>query len=185
MSNQKTIRILIAEDDFLVGKTTAALLGKMGYTVVGQALDGREAVEMTQSLRPNVILMDIKMPIMDGIEATQHIYETCPTPVVALTAYATPEVIERAIAAGVGAYLTKPASPQEMERAISVTIARFDDMMELRRLNAELQADVQAARAVMETDAKMRAEKEKAKMLQQQQAQQAQQAQQQNPTQGG
>jgi diguanylate cyclase (GGDEF)-like protein/PAS domain S-box-containing protein len=142
MGNQKTIRILIAEDDFLVGRSTAALLEKAGYAVVGQAADGREAVEMTQSLRPDVILMDIKMPVMDGIESTRRIYETCPTPVVALTAYDTPEVAERAIAAGAGAYLTKPASPQEMERAISVTIARFDDMMELRRLNASLQAEI-------------------------------------------
>ncbi len=160
MGNQKTIRILIAEDDYLVGKSTAALLRTMGYTVVGQALDGREAVEMTQSLQPDVILMDIKMPVMGGIEATRHIYETCPTPVVALTAYAMPEVIERAIAAGVGAYLTKPASPQEMERAINVTIARFDDMIELRRLNTELQAEVterkQAEDALRESEEKYR-----------------------------
>jgi len=142
MGNQKTIRILIAEDDFLVSQSTAALLRTMGYAIVGQALNGREAVEMTQSLRPDVILMDIKMPVMDGIKATRRIYETFPTPVVALTAYATSEVIERAIAAGVGAYLTKPASPQEIERAINVTIARFDDMVELRRLNTELQTEI-------------------------------------------
>ncbi len=142
MNNQKNVRVLIAEDDYLISKSTAALLKRMGYTVVGQALDGREAVEMTQSLRPDVILMDVKMPVMDGIEAIQHIYETCPTPVVALTAYATSEVTEQAIAAGTGAYLTKPASPPQMERAINITMARFADMMELRRLNAELQAEI-------------------------------------------
>ena len=142
MNHQQMIRILIAEDDYLIGRSTAVLLERMGYTVVGQALDGRQAVEMTQSLRPDVILMDIKMPVMDGVEATRHIYETCPTPVVALTAYDTPEVIERAIAAGMGAYLTKPASPHQMERAINVTIARFDDMVKLRRLNTKLQAEI-------------------------------------------
>jgi len=142
MGNQKTIRILIAEDDFLVGRSTARLLRTMGYTVVGQALNGQQAVEMAKSLQPDVILMDIKMPVMDGIEATQRIYETCPTPVVALTAYDTPEVAERAIAAGAGAYLTKPDSVQEIERAINVAIARFDDVMELRRVNASLQAEI-------------------------------------------
>jgi diguanylate cyclase (GGDEF)-like protein/PAS domain S-box-containing protein len=142
MNNQQPIRVLIAEDDYLISESTVALLRDMGYAIAGQALDGREAVEMTQSLRPDVILMDIIMPVMDGIEAAQRIYETCPTPVVALTAYDTPQVAERAIAAGMGAYLTKPANAQEIERAINVTIARFDDMMELRRLNAKLQADI-------------------------------------------
>ena len=94
MGNQKTTPILIAEDVYMVGKSTAALLEEMGYAVVGHALDGQEAVEMTQALQPDAILMDIRMPIMDGIEATRHIYETHPTPVVALTAYATTETIE-------------------------------------------------------------------------------------------
>ena len=142
MGNQKTIRVLIAEDDYLVSKSTEVLLERMGYTVVGQATNGLEAIEMTRSLRPDVVLMDLKMPVMDGIEATQRIHETCPTPVVALTAHEMSELVERATAAGTGAYLVKPADPQEIGRAISITIARFDDMMELRRLNAELQAEI-------------------------------------------
>lgn len=139
MSNQETVRVLIAEDDYLVSKMIEGLLEEIGYTVVGEAADGLEAVEMTQSLRPDVILMDIRMPIMDGIEATRLIYERFPTPVVVLTAYDTPELVERASAAGVGAYLLKPPDAHEMDRAIAVAMARFDDVMELRRLNAELQ----------------------------------------------
>jgi two-component system cell cycle sensor histidine kinase/response regulator CckA len=142
MGNQETVRVLIAEDDYLVSKMIEGLLEEIGYTVVGEAADGLEAVEMTQSLQPDVVLMDIKMPNMDGIEATRRIYESCPTPVVMLTAYDRPELVERASAAGAGAYLVKPPHVREMERTITIAMARFGDMIELRRLNAELQAEI-------------------------------------------
>ncbi len=141
---QKEIQVLIVEDDPLVGKMIEGLLEEIGYTVAGTAIDGLQAIEMTQSLRPDVILMDLEMPNMDGIEATQRIYESYPTPVVVLTAYETPELVEGASAAGVGAYLVKPSNAREMERAIAIAMARFDDLMELRRLNAELEAGNEA-----------------------------------------
>ena len=139
MSNRQDVRVLIAEDDYLNSEMLKGLLEEIWYTIVGEAADGLETVEMTQSLQPDVILMDIKMPDMDGLEATRLIQERCPTPVVVVTAYETPELVEEASAAGVGAYLVKPPSAREMERAITIAIARFDDLMELRRLNAELQ----------------------------------------------
>ena len=139
MSNRQDFRVLIAEDDYLNSEMLKGLLEEIWYTVVGEAADGLETVEMTQSLQPDVVLMDIKMPDMDGLEATRLIQERCPTPVVVVTAYETPELVEEASAAGVGAYLVKPPSAREMERAITIAIARFDDLMELRRLNAELQ----------------------------------------------
>jgi len=146
MSNQElyqeNVRVLVAEDDYLVGTMTKGLLEETGYIVVGEAANGLEAVEMTQSLHPDVVLMDIKLPHMDGIEATRRIYESCPTPVVMLTAYDTLEMVEQASAAGAGAYLVKPPNVREMERAITIAIARFGDMMELRRLNAELRAEI-------------------------------------------
>jgi len=141
---QKDTYVLIVEDDTLVGKMIQGSLEDMGYTVVGKAIDGLQAIEMTQSLRPDVVLMDIEMPNMDGIEATRQIHEHCPTPVVVLTAHETPELVEGASAAGVGAYLVKPPDAREMERAIAIAIARFDDLMELRRLNADLQAGNEA-----------------------------------------
>lgn len=137
---QKEIRILIAEDDFLVREMIQELLENMGYTVIGKALDGGQAVEMAQLLRPDLVLMDIEMPKLDGIEATQRIYADNPVPVVVLTAYETPELVERASTAGVGAYLAKPPKARDLERAITIAMARFADMVELRRLNAELQA---------------------------------------------
>jgi AmiR/NasT family two-component response regulator len=139
MSNRQDVRVLIAEDDYLNSEMLKGLLEELWYTVVGEAADGYETVEMTQSLQPDVVLMDIKMPDMDGLEATRLIQERCPTPVVVVTAYETPELVEEASAAGVGAYLVKPPSAREMERAITIAMARFDDLMELRRMNAELQ----------------------------------------------
>jgi len=136
---QEDTRVLIVEDDALVSEMIQGLLEKMWYVVVGRAVNGLQAIEMTQSTRPDVVLMDIKLPDMDGIEATRHIYESCPTPVVVLSAYDTPELVERASAAGVGAYLVKPPDMHKIERAITIAMARFDDLMELRRLNAELQ----------------------------------------------
>ena len=137
---QEDTHVLIVEDDPMVGEMIEGLLEDIGYTVASKAIDGLQAIEMTQSLQPDVVLMDIKMPDMDGLEATRLIFERCPTPVVVLTAYETPELVEEASAVGVGAYLVKPPNAREMERAITIAIARFDDLMELRRLNAELQA---------------------------------------------
>jgi len=139
MSERKDVRVLIAEDDYLVSAMVKGLTEDIGYLVVGEAVNGLEAVELTQSLQPDVILMDIRMPHMDGIEATRRIQEECPTPVVVLTAYETPELVEQASAAGVGAYLIKPPNARDIERAITIAMARFDDMMKLRRLNYDLQ----------------------------------------------
>ncbi|MDY7079141.1 MAG: response regulator [Chloroflexota bacterium] len=131
MNNQGNIRVLVAEDDYLVGEMIKGLLEDSGYAVVGEATTGLEVIEMVQSLRPDVVLMDIKMPDMDGIEATRLIYERCPTPVVVLTAYETEVLVEGATEAGVGAYLIKPPNAREIERAITISLARFDDIVKL------------------------------------------------------
>lgn len=140
MSDRRDTRVLIAEDDYLISGMIKELLEEIGYTVVGAAWDGCEAVEMTQSLHPDVVLMDVKMPNLDGIEATRLINEYCPTPVVMLSAYETVELVKEASAAGAGAYLVKPPNEREIQRAITIAMARFHDMMELRQLNAELRA---------------------------------------------
>lgn len=133
------VRVVIAEDDYLVSEMIRGMLEGLGYAVVGEAINGHEAVAQAVELRPDVILMDWSMPDMDGIAATRRIFELRPTPVVMLSAHSTRDLIAHAGEVGAGAYLVKPPSRAELERAITIARARFDDMMELRRLNADLQ----------------------------------------------
>ena len=144
----KRFRVLVAEDESLVAELIEGLLTELEHTVVGRASDGRQAVKLVCELRPNAVLMDIHMPDMDGLEAARIIARDCPTPVVILTAYETPDMLERASAAGVGAYLTKPPRAREMDRALTIAAARFDDMMQLRRTNAELREALRTVKAL-------------------------------------
>ncbi len=137
---KKNIRVLIVEDDPMVGEMVQGMLEDIGYNVIGRGVDGLQAIEMAQTLRPYVILMDLQMPNMDGIEAARQINNRHPIPVVALTDYETSALIEQASEAGVGAYLVKPSDAHEIERAITIAIARFDDMAALKMRNKELDA---------------------------------------------
>lgn len=142
MNPIEKIAVLIAEDDPLVCQMIRGTLEDLGYRIVGEASDGQQAIELTQTLQPDVVLMDIEMPKLNGIEATRKIYEDCPTPVVMLTAYETAALVEQASLAGVGAYLIKPPRARELERAIVIAMARFHDLITLRRLNEALQTSL-------------------------------------------
>jgi PAS domain S-box-containing protein len=151
MSEAHHLRVLIVEDDFLVRQWVQQLLELSGYSIAGVALDGPQAVAQTQALQPDIVLMDIGLPgEVDGLEAARRISLTCPTPVVVLTAYESPEMLERAGAAGVGAYLTKPTDERALERALTIAQARFQDLVALRRLNDELQAEIARRRQAEE-----------------------------------
>ena len=148
MKCYKYIDVLIAEDDYLVSKMIRGKLEQTGFTIVGEAADGRQAVDMTLLMQPDVVLMDIEMPTMGGLEAAEEIQRNAPTPVVILTAYDTPELIVKASEVGVGAYLRKPPHARDLESAITVALARFGDLMEMARLNEALQqsnAELQTA----------------------------------------
>ena len=138
MKPKKNIHVLIAEDDPASAIVIEAMLKKLDYTVVGTAKDGEATLEAVRELEPDVILMDVCMPEKDGIQATREIQQLRPTPVVILTASDTQENVADASAAGAGAYLIKPPEADEIERAITIAMARFDDMVQLRRLNEEL-----------------------------------------------
>jgi two-component system, response regulator PdtaR len=139
MQPQRRFLVLIVEDEALVGDVIQNELEKAGHEVVGRAADGRQAVELTQALRPDIVLMDIVIPEIDGMKATQMIQESCPTPVVLLSAHEHPALVTQASLVGAGAYLVKPSSATELNRAMTLAAARFSDLMALRRLNAELQ----------------------------------------------
>lgn len=132
------IRVLVAEDNQVVAETIKVALQEIGLNMVGLAVTGVEAVDMTISLRPDVVLMDIEMPELDGLEATRQIQKQQPTPVVVLTAHEGDDLIDKAGEVGASAYLSKPPQAKEIERAIIMAMARHDDLMECWRLNREL-----------------------------------------------
>ena len=140
MSAKNKIRVLIAEDETMMARVIQDILEGIGYQVLGRVQDGQQAIQMTKKLKPDVVLMDIRMPVLSGLEATKRLQRRNPTPVVILTSFEEQGMVELAGGVGAGAYLVKPATPPEIERAITIAIARFDDMMELRRVNDELQA---------------------------------------------
>ncbi|NLD45418.1 MAG: response regulator, partial [Chloroflexi bacterium] len=142
MNGPGDVRVLVVDDDAMVGEMIQAMLAHAGFRSIGRAASGRAAVEMAAQTHPDVVLMDISLPDMDGIEAAQRIADSAPVPVVILSAYDTPDLLERAARAGVGAYLVKPADAREMERAIAVARARFDDISALRNLNRALEGEI-------------------------------------------
>ena len=135
----KSLRVLVVDDDALISNVIQDELESGGHVVIGRAADGRQAVQMAEELRPDAILMDVEMPEMDGVQATRMIQEKCPCPVILLTAYDDPTLVALASRAGAGAYLVKPPDAASLSRTLAITVARFADMMELRRLNSELQ----------------------------------------------
>ncbi len=135
----EAFRVLIADDEALICNLIQDEVEALGHQVVGRALDGRQAVEMARNLRPDVVLMDIVMPEMDGLQATRLIQDSCPVPVVLLSAYDDIGLVQKAGEVGAGAYLVKPSCAAELARGMAIAIARFADLTALRRLNAELQ----------------------------------------------
>ncbi len=148
MVPEKALRILIAEDEYLVCEKIKEVVESVGYTVVGDAMDGVQAIYLTEKLKPDLILMDIKMPGMDGISATKRIQRRRPTPVVILTAYQNQELLREAGAAGVSGYLMKPPNANDVEGAVEIAMQRFSDMMEMRRLNEKLKREIEAREEV-------------------------------------
>jgi AmiR/NasT family two-component response regulator len=145
------VRVLIVDDNAEFRSTTSRVLSMLQYEVIGQAKNGADAVAQVESLRPDLVLMDVEMPEMNGIEAARRIQRTHPTPVVLLTAYDSLDVIREARDAGVAAYLVKPLDARELQRTITIALARFEDWMALRRLNRELKERNAQLKKALET----------------------------------
>lgn len=133
MTDRGTGRVLLVDDEALIRMGMRAMLTDLGYRVVGEAADGQEAIEKVAALDPDIVIMDIRMPGMDGLEATRRIMATHPVPIIVLTAYNHRSLVEEAADAGVLAYLMKPVRESDVAPAIEVARARFADLRWLRR----------------------------------------------------
>ena len=138
MTRTMPVRVLIVDDNEELRGTLRSILDVLDHTVAGEAENGAQAITLAQRLKPDIIVMDVSMPGMDGITAARKIQTIRPTPVILLTAMDTPDLVEQARDAGVVAYLVKPPDASELQRAIVITLARSRESAELRRLNAEL-----------------------------------------------
>jgi response regulator NasT len=143
------MRVLIAEDETIIRLDLRTLLERAGHEVVGEARDGDEAVGLAERLAPELVLMDVKMPRLDGIEAARRIVANRPVPIVMLTAYAQGELVDRAAEAGVFGYLVKPFREADLVPAIATASARFAELQALRDEAASL-AEALATRKVLE-----------------------------------
>ena len=141
-------RVIIADDESLIRMDLREMLTNLGYLVVGEVADGRSAVNQARELRPDIIIMDIKMPDMDGIEAAKTLTEERIAPVVLLSAYSQRDLVQRAREAGVVAYLIKPYREEELAPAIEVALARFQEFKELETQVTDLEQALETRKLV-------------------------------------
>jgi two-component system, response regulator PdtaR len=142
------LRVVIAEDESLIRLDLAEMLAEEGYQVVGQAADGEAAVSMAHQLRPDLVVLDVKMPKLDGISAAERIAVERIAPIVILTAFSQRELVERAREAGAMAYLVKPFGKGDLMPAIEMAVSRFAELSELEREVADLNERLQTRKAI-------------------------------------
>jgi two-component system, response regulator PdtaR len=138
--NQNTLgaqyRIVVAEDETLIRMDLVEMLTEAGYQVVGQGVNGQEAIELANSHKPDLMILDVKMPVLDGISAAEKIIDICP--VLMLTAFSQRELVERARDTGVMAYVVKPFTINDLLPAIEISISRYRQMKSLETEVADL-----------------------------------------------
>jgi two-component system, response regulator PdtaR len=141
-------RVIIADDESVIRADLREMLTNLNYLVVGEVGDGRSAVNLARELKPDVVIMDIKMPDMDGIEAAKLMTQEKIAPVLLLTAYAQRDLVDRAKEAGVVGYLVKPFREQEIVPAIEIALARFGEFRELEKEVGDLNETLETRKVV-------------------------------------
>lgn len=134
----RTTRVVIAEDEALIRLDLKEMLEEEGYSVVGEAGDGETAVALAREHRPDLVIMDVKMPVLDGISAAERIAAESIAPVLMLTAFSQRDLVERARDAGAMAYLVKPFSKSDVVPAIEMAVSRFTELRALEQEVADL-----------------------------------------------
>jgi AmiR/NasT family two-component response regulator len=145
------LRILVAEDEALIRMDLVEMLGELGYLVVGQAYNGEVAVDQAIALNPDVVLMDVAMPVRDGLSAAAEIIDARVAPVVMVTAFSEPATVAHAANAGAFGFIVKPFNRSDLAPAIELAFARWKQLLELEQQIDGLEARVRARDVVDET----------------------------------
>ncbi len=144
----ETLRILVADDESIRLLSLRKQLAALGHSVVAEASTGDEAVTLAGSALPDLAILDIKMPVMDGIEAAEKITQARPIPIILLTAYDEAQLVERAAQANISAYLMKPVAEEDLLPAITLALARFRQFQALRQEVADLREALEARKTI-------------------------------------
>jgi AmiR/NasT family two-component response regulator len=144
----QALRVVVADDESIIRLDLKETLRKMGHEVVGEAGDGRTAVDLARKLKPDVVMMDIKMPELDGIDAAKVISQEKVAPVVLVTAYSQLDLVKRAEDAGVFAYVVKPFTESALLPAIGIAIARYREFLDISQQAATLQDALEARKLI-------------------------------------
>ncbi|NKE56995.1 response regulator [Lentzea sp. PSKA42] len=147
-ATRKAPRVLVAEDEALIRLDLVEMLREEGYEVAGEAADGEEAIKLANELNPDLVILDVKMPKVDGIEAAQQIAGNRIAPVVILTAFSQRDLVERARDAGAMAYLVKPFAKRDLVPAIELAISRFSELAALEQEVAGLTERLETRKVV-------------------------------------
>ena len=139
-------RIIVAEDETLIRMDLVEMLREAGYDVVGAAMDGSEAIELAESLKPDLAILDVKMPVLDGISAAEKIIAI--SPVLMLTAFSQKDLVERARDAGAMAYVVKPFTINDLVPAIEISISRHRQMKSLESEVADLHERLETRKVI-------------------------------------
>ncbi len=142
------LRILIADDESIRLLSLRAQLSALGHRVIAEAATGEEAVALADRWRPDLAILDIKMPLMDGIEAAERITQARPIPIILLTAYSETQLVERAAQANISAYLMKPVSEEDLLPTITLAQARFKQFQTLRQEVTDLREAMEARKLI-------------------------------------
>jgi two-component system, response regulator PdtaR len=153
------LRVLVAEDESLIRLDLVEMLREEGYEVCGEAADGQAAVDMATALRPDLVMMDVKMPVLDGLSAAEQLVRARIAPVVILTAFSQRDLVERAREAGAMAYLVKPFQKKDLLPTIEMAVSRFAELVALEREVADLAGRLEARKTIERAKGVLQAER--------------------------